>query len=285
MNSTNKLILPFFIIISLVFAQCGSKKKENDLTLDHLEGKIKSVKTLEYIADSASGKPLKDKLVFKDEWSYNENGLKTNGTTYQILASDTLSYKTAYKYDDKNRKISWTQFEMDGTVSFKFTYTYDENGNNTEESRFGSDGALEYTIVHTFNENNQITEDNTINSSGGFNYKAKRKYDSAGNNTEMSYYHANNVFDYKVEYVYNDKGNVIQETGYRSKGGLNYVSKLTYDENNNLLEKCDYNSKNVVKWRFIHKYEKFDANKNWLLQTLSKDGKPISYIEREIGYF
>jgi hypothetical protein len=190
------------IFISLAFSillfSCGEKKTETDLIKNNLSGKIKSITTSEYLADSLNAKSSINSLVFKEEWKYNENGFQTEGTTYQILASDTLSFKTSFKYDDRNRRVNWFQNEMDGSLSFKFAYTYDANGNNTEESRFSSDSTLEYTIAHIYNDKGQITEDNTINSTGGFHYKAKRKYDDAGNVTEMSYYHANNVFDYKV---------------------------------------------------------------------------------------
>ena len=101
----------------------------------------------------------------------------------------------------------------------------------------------------------------------------------------MSYYHANNVFDYKVTFKHDENGKVIEENGYRSKGGLNHRSKLKYDSKNNLIEKNDFNPKGELKWKFTYKYRKEDSNGNWLEETILKDGKPISVIERVISYY
>ena len=99
-------------------------KKKTDLEDDNLNGKVKSVKEIEYNAIDKFGKIQKgEKSTYGDSkfTLYNKDGNKIKDSVGSLLSKDRN--KIIYKYDSGNRiEESW--YKSDGSLEGKGIYKY-----------------------------------------------------------------------------------------------------------------------------------------------------------------
>jgi hypothetical protein len=263
----------------------GSKKqKENDLAVLHLKGKVKTMRSIMYLAYLDSGKLKRveqpeltgDKLQSSFEESYNEMGYKT--VERNLTNEGKITGTTILKYNKRNYLIEELNYNSSGNlinrISFrndsagnitavigygpnrkpyvKDSNVYDSSGNVIEELEY-SDGKL--WSFHQFiydKKGNRIEWDDYNRVENKFHTGLKFRYDDKGNEIEQDDDDQNS----RIVMMYDEKGNEIVKTEYE-KGCLYKVDSCKYDEENNLLERVSYSQgRTSFETKEIYKYDK-----------------------------
>ncbi len=281
MKKSILLIIPFLIIISLLFAQ-----KKIDKT--NLYKGIKTGTELNYIYEEKFGE-FKEILGGKGFYKYDFDGNLIEQLFY-----------------DSNDKLIQDPFGIS-----KYVFKYDSMGNQIEESHYNSDGSLTESsigfskIVRKYNSSGKEVEWTIFDNNGVLNEKGVSKYDSKGNKVELSLH--DSIGNLKVgllgfsvsKYEYDSNDNLIVESYFDSEGnrmekslgihrttykyGLNntQIEERRYDSEGNLTDRVsgiseivtEYDSNNnMVKWSafdnetYLKSYMIFKYKKNNLIE-------------------
>ena len=140
-----KKLLLILLCVPLMFS-CGENNDEkvqkeeieNDLTRANIKGKVKEIIETTFSAKESFGEPQKGDLRTKDISKYNEDGNRTEETSYN--ADGELARKYKDQYDEDGNRTEKTFYNADGEIMFKFQY--DEDGNKTESTYYNSDGEI-----------------------------------------------------------------------------------------------------------------------------------------------
>ena len=107
-----KKLLLILLCVPLMFS-CGENNDEkvqkeeieNDLTRANIKGKVKEIIETTFSAKESFGEPQKGDLRTKDISKYNEDGNRTEETSYN--ADGELARKYKYQYDEFDNLKNW----------------------------------------------------------------------------------------------------------------------------------------------------------------------------------
>ena len=114
------------------------------------------------------------------------------------------------------------------------------------------------------------------------------EYDDQGNCILFEKYDLVGDVLKKVNRKYSEDGLLLQETNFQDGGDENTMIDrkkiFTYDSLNNLIVlERQYEALGKIETRFT-KYE-YDDQGNWVDRTMRRNGRIMSYVEREITYY
>ena len=288
--------LPVVIFILLFLQSCEKNKKQNDLQIANLKGKVKSISTSFEVQFSngyieKKGKKISTLYNIEGYEIYNEDVGNVGGDDGEFSNS-----KTEIKRDVDNYKLEENTKILSGTTSFKLksiTYGYD-NDNKLIKKIVSYDGATENTIDFISDEFGNIIEETLITNSGN-TIKTSYKFDKNNNlivETGVGYiinYEYNDKGDITLLkkiwegdplpttriYKYDSKGMLIKEIV--NSGGAPSEISYYYDNNNNLIK---INNKELG---YVANYQ-YDAYGNWI-KEIKKIYDDTYITERKIEYY
>ncbi|MES2430185.1 MAG: hypothetical protein V4556_04555 [Bacteroidota bacterium] len=275
------------ISIVLVFmitfiSGCTEKRSvKNDLQLDELKGKVRSVKTVYHNAAEKFGEitatDLKERGI--EFTYYNEKGFRTALNSYD--AEGNAEEKIFYKYDEKNNLIEKITSNAEGGLENKVVYKYDENGNLSEQNIYGPDGKLDKKIIAKNDKKGNALEEAFYKENGSVDKKIIYKNDNNGNPLDHIAYKPSGAVDYAYRSKYNGKGQVTETIDSTQESV--YKVQHKYDEAGLVTETNTFsNGEKDVFYKF--KYE-FDKNKNWKKAIVFENEIPSGITERIIEYY
>ena len=140
-----KKLLLLLLCVPLIFSfvenvkNVNKEKKEikNDLTRNNVKGKVKKIKGTVFEVEEALGGPQKGNIKQNINIQFNEDGNKTEETSYN--SDGELQSKSKYQYDKDGNKTEETSYNSDGELQSKSKYQYDMNGNKTEDTSYNAD--------------------------------------------------------------------------------------------------------------------------------------------------
>lgn len=231
----------------LTFISCGemssfgdSDNQNNDWKRLKLQGKVKAIKEIKFIAvgnfsEITNGEKVKH--IYNKEFLFNLDGYKIEQNDY--IPDGTLANRIMYLYQN-NKLIEYNEYDSqgllfgtgkyeigdddrpkrlnyktnDGRYNWFETYKYDNNGNVIEVNHYRTEKAIDSKEVYHYNsddflESSELTKDGKLVTTNTY------KTDKDGSRTEMSYGQDNSTFTY----IYN----------YDSKG--NWVKKIVFENN------------------------------------------------------
>ena len=141
-----KKLLLLLLCVPLIFSfvenvkNVNKEKKEikNDLTRNNVKGKVKKIKGTVFEVEEALGGPQKGNIKQNINIQFNEDGNKTEETSYN--SDGELQSKYKYQYDKDGNITERTSYNLDGELSYKIQYHYDEYGNDIEKISYNADG-------------------------------------------------------------------------------------------------------------------------------------------------
>lgn len=250
-SKMKKIILLIVAILS-VTACAQQTEKKNYLKKENLNGKVKSIREIEYIATIKDDK-IEKKQIRKMQFSqYDKEGKKVEEQFYKPNGKPDV--KHTHKYDGKGDLVrieaEWADFV--GLFTGLNIYTYDNKGNLIEEETYDSE-----KFVYKYDEKGNLVERSQLFDEDK-REKTLYKYDDEGNKIEAYIYNSDEVLQFKSTYMYDKKGNLVEEI--RDHDSEGYTLEIEY------------------------KYE-YDSYGNWIRKILTYDDYPESITEREIEYY
>ena len=229
------------------------KKVKNDIIVEHLKRKIKSIVESNYSTIEKSGNFKKSKLNNRVIYRYNTAGNMAESGF--INEKDSTIINTRYFYDCNQKMIEVDYYSS----NIKLIRKYDEIKNEAEDKEFYSDdNRLKDRYVY--------------------------KYDERGKLVELQFYFPDDSKGFNDTYKYDDKGNMIASKVYYRDGTSRHLDSFKYDENgneiewkNNTLDGCI----DIIKYKYL-----FDKEGNWIQKTiLDGNGQTTNIEERIIEYY
>lgn len=295
------------IIFSLIlFSSCNKIVIKNDLEIDNLKGKVKSIKEEVYYSGVKNeNSPIKTIYNLEGYMTYRENKDVSNGT-----------FKVHYERDNSNKIIEekGVFVKPDGHKGDMWNKKYIYNDKNQlVEKLYYLNGKIFEFEESKYDEKGNVISITTTNSNGGgqsFSVFYKYKYDNKHNIVEKIEDHPDsntynkNIFDYddngkliynyhelgkKGEdmvvgstwtYKYDDNGNKIEDS-YFYKRKLDFIIKYIYDERNNLILIKEMKHEFI---RSVTTYE-FDKNENWIKEIRVNSEGERNITKRIIEYY
>jgi len=270
-----KLLL--FSLVGLVLSfGCAKEDKEKTTVLyfftpygncpEYLNGKVKSVKEINYWAVEKNGKFMEgDTLSAKERdslrWSYDFAAFY-----------DELGLLTRIDYSGQNAKVNSWIVENDKKLLVKATWfvadtpkiyvklIYDDRGYNKEYQCFSSknDSLLNKYLIAT-NDKGQIV--------------GVTAFDNRATCLSKS----------KVQW--NDSSRVVGYYTYSSSDSLRSGFKTMYNHRGFYTSQELVNAKNEVSRVIMSKYLDYDKHGNWLWALIYDNGKPSFMVKRIYDYY
>jgi len=226
------------------------------------------------------------------ETTYDKQGNSIEVVNYK--PNGTVSSRHLYKYNDKDQKIEYQQFQdLPGkgfALAFRQAFTYDPKGNKLTE--IGYDGRTTYRIAYTYTADGKqkditkYTANNTIDE--------KWIFDHSDSKVKISIYKPAETINKFIERTIDAKGRIIDEknmtpagkelgrTTFKYGTGDMLLSKVEfyggelrasytyiYDEKNQLVEV--YLTKPGAN-KILYSSYKYDGNGNLLEEKWYEDG-------------
>jgi len=123
-----KKLLLILLCLPILFG-CGGGKKENDLTIKNIKGKVKEIIENKFNVKEAFGDLEKSDLVFRQWKRYDDDGNETEFNHYD--KDGELETSEKYKYDDEGFLTESFTYDKDGNLEmmYKHKYEFDEKNN------------------------------------------------------------------------------------------------------------------------------------------------------------
>lgn len=195
-----------FVAVALAVASCGgsptlqsSSGQANDLTNDHLQGEVKSVR----------------QRVF---WALEKFGRMDKGKRQNLKSQDYLRL-----YDDKGFLVEETFFDARDSVLTRRTLTYDKPGQLIKEELYGGSKRLS-SVRYTY-ANGKLQQKETLDADGKQKERTTYVYYDTGLPMDEDKYNADNQLSQKIVCVY-DGQNRLTEKQYYWGGGSPYKKEV-----------------------------------------------------------
>lgn len=234
MNSEEDIITNPFI---------KSKNKEWDG--NQLNGKVKSVKTLNYSVNDCGDKI--DKLLLLSSLVKNYNAQGKIVSAYSLYEDGTPIWEYIFHAQPSGVEIDCDCFNSKNELEERIVYQYDKKGKLTTKSCYDMDGKQQWEIRYTYNEESFLLT--------------------------KKYYTGNNLQVHKLtNFQYNEKGHLLQifdcqnvhSTSEMPDHFFDFKISFKYDENGELAERCETSpsgKKHITQFEY-----KFDNHGNWIQQ-------------------
>ncbi|MBB6459318.1 hypothetical protein [Flammeovirga kamogawensis] len=270
-------------ILSLFFACSTSTEKLNsDLKELKLNGEIKAVVTLNYIAESKNGE-----IVKGPQASYTEEIFDKNGNI--IVSKGGYTNTFTRKYDDKGNLIEELNF-WDNKVVRRYKYETNDRGDITKAIIFGQGGEMSQTRYSIYDSNGYFIEMKVMDSKGKLESKLIVENDNLGREIKQTYFNSIGEIEGEVNFAYDKMGNKILDETKLPNGTTKERLDFEYDAKGLALKqitKSKYENSLVA-----YEYINFDKHGNWILRYSREkrldnnlaELKPRSYEKRIITY-
>jgi hypothetical protein len=256
----------FILLLSLLlFSFSDGNKKKNDLEVDNLHGKVKSIRLYSYNVYDERQLSIDNKndKYFKLYVSYNKDGFTT---TIAESINITSGKRKEYKYDSNGCKIEMIIYRADSVIDYRDIYKYNKDGNLIESDYYSADDTIPSKTIYKYDKGNLIEVDDL---------------DPDGTLFGKTIY--NPPFDKKT-FKYDNKNILIEVCDYDLEGSLSGKFIYKYDAKGNKIEDSWVDHKDIVKDVYTYNYE-FDKNDNWIKVTRIYNGKSKFIQERVIEYY
>ncbi len=224
-----------------------------------LNGRIETIKELEYEADEKFGTPVKGDLCKVTISIFDKNNNVMEQTVYDQYGDKDKSIK--YDYNDKNEFISLVVTDDDNdTIYIQEIISRDGNRKTFVEKKFYK--YLSYKTI------------DTVHYELGKNGHTKTSITIESDGTKS-----------KTDYNINNKGELLELIWYYGIGdSIRQRQTYEYDNNGLLIKTNTYNMYGSVRNDSTLYSYKLDDKSNWIEQTVYENGEINKIIEREIKY-
>ena len=285
MNYKKQVGAIFSIILLIILSGCSAKKK-TDLQNLSLQGKVKQVIELQYLAVERFGKPEKGNLYRAEGWDlimeFNEQGYFTKMTHVDPYGKE-VGY-TDYLYNEQNELVSELNYDSEGGFIDRTNLIYDEKRRLYETVTINSnDGISGSMLVDYDDKENKVTE-SVYNHRGMLLQKEIRWLDKKGLPVETRIFgEDNNLINYRKEKF--DKNGLRSELTVISPDEeviMNITFKYDKKENLILQEGTDEEGKAFLPVRYTYE---FDKQGNWIKRVEYMGDRPTFILERQFDYY
>ena len=291
-----KIILIIYSSL-LCFTSCKNEVVKNDLQVENLKGKVKSIITFsnensQLEPESMDKYNIDGYLIYHEEYSYYDQYPQINTTISRDknnnITQETINYKFSYdslrnnktrkkySYNLNNELIEIIEFDSKEKILSHKEIKYDDKRNIISE-KVSNENASYQTYQYKYDNNmivekcdkNMITKAFTIHI-----------YD---NNQEIEtiYKDDKDKVTSSKKYLYDENGNISEEMNMDGKGNLSRILKYSYDEKKNLIE---IKQTNRGKLTSVIKYD-YDNIGNWIKETSSYTDTETIIRTRKIEYY
>ena len=278
-----KIAILFFTLPLLLCGCGGEKKKTTDLEKLSIQGKVKQILELQYLAKEKFGKVEKGDLYREEGWDkvivFNEKGYYEKVTDLdsygeergysdylynpQGLLSEVRNHdeeggfsdKKVYRYDEKNRIIEIINLGSSDRINSSLLMAYDDEKEQATSSFYDSRGKLVYKIVCQ-KENEYPVETKEYNADNVLVNHRREKYNKSGQLEELTVYVPVSM---RVLFGYDRKGNLVSKTGTDEEDGEAFLP--------------------------VHYKYEFDKQGNWTKKIEYIGDKPTILVERQFEYY
>ena len=245
-----KLVQLAFVFL-LVFLSSYTHRK-NDLSREHLMGKVKSIEELYHPV-------VNDTLGIKAFYAYNEDG---NLVEKKVYSQNSLLYNILLVYTDKGKLTERNTYNAD-SLQEKIKYNLADNGNILESIDYN---LLSHSVI-----------------------KFEYHYDNNGNPIEIDGWNSadslKKIDTLKNLYQYDGKGNVIEEKHFDINGVPTYMQSLIYNDSNHIISAAVYaKASNPENQKLVYSYD-FDKTNNWVKQRIFSNDTLVGTKTRVIEYY
>lgn len=195
------------------------------------QGQVFTSERYEY--DKNGNRTLYERQSLSGEYKKESEYNITNNLIEEYGYDGSAKFRTALKYDDKNRVSEITYYIAD-EIDEKRGYRYEKNNTATVEILKGGKN-LTSKVGLTFNSNNQVVSEETKNLEGKILETKKYDYTASGNILKEEKYRNGEMF-YRISYVYDTENNLMT-VSEESKTEAKFVKKkYIYDSQNRIVE-------------------------------------------------
>jgi len=286
MNYRKYFGIVFSILLLISLPGCTAKNK-SDLQNMSLQGKVKQIVELQYLAVEKFGKTEKGDLFREEGWdlilNFNEQGNYSKITHVDPYGKE-VGY-TDYLYDGQNGLlVSVQNYDSEGGFSDRANYVYDEKKRIYEVVMLNNnDGVSGSMLVDYDDKENRVTE-SVYNHRGMLLKKEIQKLDKKGLPVETKIFgEDNNLINYRKEKF--DKNGLRSELTVLSPDEQ-VVMKVffKYDKKENLILQEGIDEAGEAFLPVRYEYE-FDKQGNWTKRVEYVGDKPTFVLERQIEYY
>jgi len=221
------------------------KSKINEWDGNQLNGKIKSIKTLNYSVGDFGGEIEKLLLLSSFVKNYNEQGLILSA--YSLYEDGTPVWEYIFNAQPSGLEIDCDCFNSKKELEERIIYRYDNKGNLTAKICSDKDGRQLWEIRFMYNDEGfllmkEFFTDNhqQIHKYRDFQYDEKghllQMFDcpDAHSDSEMP----DHFFDFKITYQYDEKGEITERCETSPSGKKNITQfEYKFDNHGNWIQK------------------------------------------------
>jgi len=290
MNSINisksmNIYLPLALVVLLVNINCNlsESKKPNDLELENLKGKVRTITFEQYRIEEIIKTDSKDSLTYMHKYldkkhvvNYNIKGFKTDRIDYKW--NGKIDDYINYKYLPDGKLIEGPEGE----------YFYDKSGNLylTVYTQKGS--GKKRCTKYIYNSKELLAEKLVYNYDSQLVRYYSYEYDSR-NKLAVSYYkYFGDAYTYrtneKSEYFYDSAFNLVKIKTTGLNTSYTDVQEMKRNERNDIvfLKLSNLSSNEETVNTFEYEY---DSQNNWIKKRIYLDQKLEAVYERSIDYY
>lgn len=254
MKNYNYLLIPIICFLINISCVTDNKTKLSDIEKLDLKGNIKSIKSIQYLANEKFGEIVKEKVTWDKYANYNILFNKAgNQIEYSEYSYDNLEAKTIFKYDEKGNITEQNEYSSNGNLQEKLKLKTDDEGNPIMCDIYKSDGKLKNKIIWV-RIKKKIKEYQKSDSIGKLVSKFINTYDK-DNLIESIEYGLEGRLEKKYFFKYDSNGNQIEIQVLNSDENLIKLETSVFDKNNNLVENNIYDSNGTLKNKHSYKYD------------------------------
>jgi hypothetical protein len=279
------------IILLLAFVGInGCKEKpspNNDLAELNLNGKVKLVKSLSYLAIEDGSEILTGDPARKFSWEKDNIIIFTpKGYISEIHClnpEDGVVAKKMVQFNEKGFPEEESQYDANGILVFKRVFTSDSRGNKIDEFNYDSDFKLQFKSSSTLDKRFNEVESTWYDSEGSIESKWISKYDNKNNRIEMTRFDENGELIAQFKFSYSKQGWITGETEINSSGIEVSSKNYNYDNYGHKVEEIiKTKNGNVTIWSYLYD---LDKENNWIKRIEFENAIPRYIVVREIEYF
>lgn len=273
-----------FITSLLLLVSCSSRKEDNTLEDENLNGNVKTIIEYEFYPVVRDGELLQSEYSSNTVYNYNKQGNLTNRKVYNEDSTNT--FRDQFIYNKQDKLIEHLQFEQDEEITFRRTYKYNKRNYLVRERNYYGYGDLWREEISFYNEQDQLKK--TIVYGMGDTVGSRTTYEYNDEDLLLCSKHfgkddQNNPSMETYEYYENQE---IRKVSYYDRTGqLKSTTYYTYDEYGNIIEKGHFHGDTILSKLYNYEYSELDKNNNWLKKKSFVDHYLRRIYEREIEYY
>lgn len=292
-NSILLMGMAFCLLCLTCFTACRHKKAEivivpdvqkNHLQRNHIYGNVKETTTYTLLSRSVAleDSTSEQEAVFDTAWifiqQYSKDGYLLS-TCKLTPERDTLLFRT-YQYHSDARPKFWKEIDYQLNTIVECQYEYDVNDFLSAEKIFADDSLMQTTTYKTDGMGN-VTE--MLRQYDGYALKNTSLYNADGLLSRIEEYDPSGKLYKYVTIEYDNYGDEVNRRAYKGANDLIEYTYTQYNQNGSLLKVIfEDRLHNSVEH---YDYADYDQQKNWTVETRTKDKKLIYKRIRNYIYY